>query len=142
MNNNGKITEEILIKVLKEANTIKKVMPYIVRNVFMALREVEYDVSINTQTNDIIYVNEETKEQFSHMQFLELLPVVLDDELKSVLEEEHFKNTGEEIKFQRLSEIKIQEAKDVVRARATKEEFQEIEGLIKDFKNVNKKTMC
>ena len=142
MNNNGKITEETLVKVLKEANTIKKVLPYVVRNVFMALREARYDVSINTKTNDIIYVNEETKEQFSHMQFMELLPVVLDDELKSILEEQHLKNTGEEIEFQRLSEIKIQEAKDVVRARTSKEEFQEIDELIKDFKNVNKKTMC
>lgn len=131
---------EIMEKITKEYEILGEIMPFFIKNIYNALDEVEYQVALNDD-GEIIFFSEKLKKEIRFDSFIEMLPVMFDEQLKTAIEASLIMKREKPVKFKRLSTKKIEEAKFIVKANTTEEEFKEISDFIDEQRELRLKKM-
>lgn len=124
---------------IKECEALLKISHVFIKHMYNAIDEIGYGVALNDNDKIVLYEkNGEEKIEFNT--FIEMFPVLFDDQIKSAIEKSLEMQGKEVINLERLSTKKIKEAKTIIKASTTKEDFKELEKFVEKINDKSK--MC
>ncbi|MGL5714851.1 hypothetical protein [Cetobacterium sp.] len=124
---------------MKDCETLLEISPIFIKHMYSAIDEAGYGVALN-DNEKIVLFKKDGEERVEFNTFIEMFPVLFDDQIKSAIEQSLEIQGKEPIKFERLSTKKVKEAKTIIRASTTKEDFEELEEFVEKINDKSK--MC
>lgn len=124
---------------IKECETLLEISPIFIKHMYNAIDEAGYGVALNGD-NKIVLFKKDGEERIEFNTFIEMFPVLFDDQIKSAIEKSLEMQGKEVINLERLSTKKVKEAKNIIRASTTKEDFKELEDFVEKINDKSK--MC
>lgn len=122
-----------------ECQTLLEISNVFIKHMYSAIDECGYGVALD-DGNKIVLYKKEGEERITFDTFIEMFPVLFDDQLKSAIEESLKIQGKEPMSFERLSTKKVKEAKTIIKTKVTEEEFESLEKFVEKLSN--KKNMC
>lgn len=124
---------------MKDCETLLEISPIFIKHMYNAIDEAGYGVALNDDDKIVLY-KKDGEERIEFNTFIEMFPVLFDDQIKSAIEKSLEIKGKEPIEFERLSTKKVKEAKTIIRASTTKEDFKELEEFVEKINDKSK--MC